>query len=76
MASRGRLTISAAEAGEIVGGSSPYSGDLVRRLYREGRFPPPIDPGLPVRSWRWSRPEVERYAAGEWLPATGGRGVA
>jgi hypothetical protein len=42
------------------------NSDLVREMYREGDFPPPIDPAQPVTRWRWSRTVVERYVAGEW----------
>lgn len=41
-------------------------GDTIREMYREGDFPPPIDPDQPVVRWRWSRAVVERYVAGEW----------
>lgn len=41
---------------------------LVRRLAREGKIPPPIDSTLTVGWWRWSRAEIEAYAAGEWAP--------
>lgn len=40
--------------------------DKVRRLAREGRIPSPIDPGLPVVDWRWSRRLVEQYASGRF----------
>jgi hypothetical protein len=42
--------------------------EKVRAMAREGRFPRPIDTNEPVRLWRWSRSDVERYAAGEWSP--------
>jgi hypothetical protein len=35
--------------------------DLVRALYRDGRFPPPITPELPAQSWRWSTAKVLEY---------------
>jgi hypothetical protein len=37
--------------------ASRGKGDLgrgVRRMYRDGKFPAPIDPSLPAASWRWS----------------------
>jgi hypothetical protein len=40
--------------------------EKVRAMVREGRFPQPIDMTEPVHLWRWSRADVERYAAGEW----------
>lgn len=39
--------------------------DAVRRLYRDGRFPPPIDPDLHPRMWRWSPNTIDRYLKGE-----------
>lgn len=38
----------------------------VRNLARERRLPAPIDDGLPVVDWRWSRRMIERYAAGDF----------
>jgi hypothetical protein len=43
--------------------------EVVRKLAREGRIPPPIDADLPVVYWRWSTAEVERYVRGEWRAA-------
>lgn len=63
------LTLSAREAAEELGWLSRDGNGLSERiyaLYRAGRFPPPIDPELPPRSWRWSRRVVEQYAAGEY----------
>jgi hypothetical protein len=51
---------------EYVKQSGDPNGELIRQLYREGDFPPPIDPDQPVIRWRWSRAVVERYVAGEW----------
>jgi hypothetical protein len=59
----GPLTLTAAEVADLLG--SAYTGDKVRRLYRAGRFPAPIDPTLHSRSWSWSRRVVELYAEGE-----------
>jgi predicted DNA-binding transcriptional regulator AlpA len=47
-----------------------YSRVVVRRLARDGKIPPPIDPTLSVAWWRWSRAEVEAYAAGQWRSAS------
>ena len=40
--------------------------EVVRKLARSGRIPPPIDVDLPVVWWRWSTAEVNAYVAGEW----------
>lgn len=42
------------------------NGDVVRKLYRDGQFPAPIDPLQPVQRWRWARTIVEQYVTGEW----------
>jgi len=64
------LTLSGRETAELLGWRGRVSGvgtaEYVYALYRAGRFPPPIDPELPSRSWRWSRRVVEQYAAGEY----------
>lgn len=65
------LTLTAAATAEELGflrrdGSG--NADLLRALYRQGRFPAPIDPQLDTRLWRWSRRVVERYVEGDWLP--------
>lgn len=63
------LTLTADQAAAELGwqhrDGRPY-GDLVRALFRSGRFPPPIDPSLSVRRWRWSRRDVTAYGHGEW----------
>lgn len=41
---------------------------LVLKLARERKIPSPVDMDLPVPYWRWSRAEVEAYAAGTWTP--------
>lgn len=41
----------------------------IRTLAREGKIPPPIDDTLALAWWRWSRVEIESYAAGEWKGA-------
>jgi hypothetical protein len=63
------LTLSTRETAVVLGwlrhdGSG--NADRVRALYRDGRFPPPIDPELSPRLWAWSRRVVEAYAEGEW----------
>jgi hypothetical protein len=45
--------------------------NLVRRLAREGKIPAPIDDELSPTRWRWSRAQIEAYAAGEWKPRQG-----
>lgn len=40
--------------------------EVVRKLARDGRIPPPIDDTLTVAHWRWSRTEIEAYVAGQW----------
>jgi hypothetical protein len=70
------LAIDAAEAGEIVGWrrrDGTGNGERVRLAYRDGRFPPPIDPDLPPRLWRWSTRMIEAYVNGEWRPENGDR---
>lgn len=39
---------------------------VVRRLARARKIPPPIDDTLALAWWRWSRAEIESYAAGQW----------
>ena len=57
-----KLTLTAAEVGELLG----YTAETVRDLARkDGRFPAPIDPTLGPKLWRWSRRRVEQYADGE-----------
>jgi predicted DNA-binding transcriptional regulator AlpA len=51
------LVLTAEEAGALVG----YEARSIRALYRQGRFPSPIDPTLGARRWRWSRRAVEVY---------------
>ncbi len=41
--------LNAAEVSELIG----YAPRTVRDLARQGRFPPPIDPTLGPRLWRW-----------------------
>ena len=48
------------------------NGDVIRRLYRDGEFPAPIDPEQPVQRWRWARARVEQYVTGEWRTALTG----
>jgi hypothetical protein len=48
-------------------------GDLgrgVRRMYREGRFPAPIDATLPAASWRWSPDVISAYISPQQVAAT------
>lgn len=42
----------------------------VYRLVRAGIIPPPLNDQLDTRDWRWSRFVIERYARGEWKPAS------
>lgn len=53
------------EVAERVGYSSRY----IRQLVAEGRFPPPIDPNVAKRAWRWSSSKIDQYVAGEWAAA-------
>lgn len=63
---RATLTVDADGAAALLGGAfvgrNGPKGDLVRRLYRDGRFPAPIDETLGPRLWSWSRAAIERYA--------------
>jgi hypothetical protein len=52
------ITLTADETARVVG---YRDGHQIRSMYRNGRFPAPIDPGLPVRLWRWSRRQIVRY---------------
>lgn len=60
-----QLTVDSAGVAHILGyfhRDGRPNGEKVRRLYRAGRdFPPPIDPKLSARDWRWSTLEVTRY---------------
>jgi predicted DNA-binding transcriptional regulator AlpA len=38
-----------------------FSPSYIRSLYRRGEFPPPINPQMNPRMWRWSRTRIERY---------------
>jgi hypothetical protein len=53
------LTLTAAEAARLLGGI--YTPEKIRKLYRDGHFPPPINPTATARQWTWSRRRVERY---------------
>jgi hypothetical protein len=53
------LTLTAAEAARLLGGI--YTPEKIRKLYRAGKFPAPIDPTLTAYSWAWSRRVIERY---------------
>jgi hypothetical protein len=70
MAARRLLVMTAAEVAEELGYVHRVSGKpdaaKVRRLVREHRLPAPLDAELPVVDWRWSRPMIERYAAGQF----------
>lgn len=68
----GRLVMTAAEVAAELGylRRSDRQPDVakVRNLCREGRLPAPIDDGLPVVDWRWSRRRIEQYVAGDIKP--------
>jgi predicted DNA-binding transcriptional regulator AlpA len=53
------LTLTAAETAELLG--TAYSAEKIRKLYRDGHFPPPINPTATARQWTWSRRKVEQY---------------
>lgn len=59
------------EAAELLG----YSCSSFRRLVAAGQLPGPIDPSMPPKLRRWSRPLLERYAGvvidSDPTPATG-----
>lgn len=63
------LTMSSAEVAETLGyfrrNGAPNT-EVVRKLARDGRIPPPIDMTLPVVWWRWSTAEVDTYVEGSW----------
>lgn len=40
--------------------------EAVRRLYRSGHLPAPIDPTLSASLWRWSPDAIASYIAGDW----------
>ena len=42
------------------------SPDSVARLWRQGKFPAPIDQSLSTRLHRWSSVAVDAYRAGSW----------
>jgi hypothetical protein len=68
------LTYTAAEVATTLGyfhggkRDGQPNADLVRRLARDGAIPPPINQKLGPKLCRWSRPEIEAYARGEWGP--------
>lgn len=69
------LTLMCGEVAELLGyrrRDGKPNRDAIRRLAREGKIPPPIDDTLTTGWWRWSRAEVESYAAGEWKPRRNG----
>jgi hypothetical protein len=52
-------------------GKGAPKADTIRQLFRDGRFPAPIDAELPVRLWRWSSLAVDAYLAGsDWRAAS------
>lgn len=62
------LTLNAKGVAELLGWldhAGAGNGARVRSLYRQAKFPGPIDPTLSSRSWRWSRRAVEAYGNGE-----------
>ena len=56
-----RLALRLGEAADLLG----YSSSSFRRMVAAGKLPGPIDPSLPPKLRRWSRPLLERYAAGQ-----------
>jgi hypothetical protein len=54
-----KLTLTAAEIRDD--GLIDFSPSYIRSLYRRGEFPPPINPQMVPRMWRWSRTRIERY---------------
>ena len=56
--------LTADRVGKVIGGDRPIAGPTIRAWYRAGRFPAPIDPTLPVVSWRWSPRIVDTYING------------
>jgi len=62
------LTLRQCEAADLLG----YSTSSFRRLVAAGVLPGPIDPDLPPKLRRWSRPMLERYAG---APVSGVRPV-
>lgn len=52
------------QVGALVG----YPTRRIRALYRDGKFPAPIDPTLHPISWRWSPDAIHAYANGTWTP--------
>lgn len=63
---RQRMNVVALTA-EEVGRALKYKNPAVRirSMYRAGNFPAPIDPALPVTSWRWSPRVIEAYIDGQ-----------
>ena len=47
--------------GVVLGWKGIDTGPRVRREYRAGRLPGPIDPSLPPNSWSWSPDVVAAY---------------
>lgn len=60
MTTRQPLTLRLVDAADLLG----YSPSTFRRLVAAGSLPGPIDPTLSPKLRRWSRPLLERYAAG------------
>jgi hypothetical protein len=54
-----KLTLTAAEIRDD--GLIDFTPSYIRSLYRRGEFPPPINPQMNPRMWRWSRTRIERY---------------
>lgn len=52
------VALTATQVGELLG----YTAQTIRRLTHQGRFPPPIDPDLHPKQWRWSHVVIRRYA--------------
>lgn len=55
------LTLRLVDAAELL----DYSPSTFRRMVAAGDLPGPIDPTLSPKLRRWSRPLLERYAAGQ-----------
>jgi predicted DNA-binding transcriptional regulator AlpA len=58
------LTLTAAETAELLG--TAYNAEKIRKMYRDGHFPPPTNPTMTPRSWTWSRRRVEQYVDEGW----------
>jgi hypothetical protein len=53
--------LTAHDFGERLAHRGSDLGRGVRRMYRSGQLPPPIDASLPAVQWRWSPKVVDDY---------------